>query len=81
MALPTLDFGKYLHGNAEEKLELGTALVQSFKDFGFVKLINHGVPEETVEAYLNMVCVKNLSSELILTRTADCQVFQTAPSY
>jgi isopenicillin N synthase-like dioxygenase len=55
MAVPTLDFAKYLHGSQEEKFELGVALVQGFKDFGFVKLVNHGLPEETVKDFLDLV--------------------------
>ncbi|MCJ1250454.1 hypothetical protein MMC30_007682 [Trapelia coarctata] len=52
MDLPTLDFSKFLYGSASERTSLGEALVDSFEKHGFVKLINHGVPEETVRAYL-----------------------------
>jgi isopenicillin N synthase-like dioxygenase len=66
MALPTLDFGKYLHGTQEEKFELGVALIQGFKDFGFVKLLNHGIPEETVKDFLDLVHpITSESSELL----------------
>ncbi|CAO2656556.1 Nn.00g053590.m01.CDS01 [Neocucurbitaria sp. VM-36] len=54
MTLPTLDFDNFLHGTHEAKLELGIALVKSFKDFGFVKLLNHGIPEKVVKDYLDM---------------------------
>ncbi|KAI9751562.1 MAG: electron carrier [Chaenotheca gracillima] len=50
--LPTLDFSKFLHGTEEEQLELGEALVASFEHHGFVKLVNHGIPETTVKEYL-----------------------------
>lgn len=69
MALPTLDFAKFVHGTQEEKIELGVSLVQSFEKFGFVKLLNHGIPEEVVKEYLDMVCPYHIPmrNELRLT--------------
>jgi isopenicillin N synthase-like dioxygenase len=71
MALPTLDFGKYLHGTQEEKVGLGVALIQAFKDFGFVKLLNHGIPEETVKDFLDLVShvATQLKSKLTWSRS------------
>lgn len=54
--LPTLDFAKFTHGSHLDQLKLGNALVKSFKDHGFVKLINHGLPNVTTESLLEFVC-------------------------
>lgn len=55
MDLPTLDFSHFCHGSKEQRLGLAIALVDSFKKHGFVKLINHGIPEDTVKKYLSGV--------------------------
>ncbi|KYK57401.1 Major facilitator superfamily [Drechmeria coniospora] len=52
MDLPTLDFSLFAQGSRAESKTLAKALVKSFKDHGFVKLVNHGLPEETVKAYM-----------------------------
>ncbi|MCJ1393520.1 hypothetical protein MMC18_006395 [Xylographa bjoerkii] len=52
MDLPTLDFAKFLSGSKGERLEVGREIVQSFNNHGFVKLTNHGVPEEVVRNLL-----------------------------
>ncbi|KAI1869767.1 hypothetical protein JX265_001999 [Neoarthrinium moseri] len=52
MDLPTLDFSHFTHGTDKQRVTLSEALVQAFKDHGFVKLINHGLPEETVTKYM-----------------------------
>lgn len=54
--LPTLDFGKFLHGTQTERQELADQLVASFTQHGFVKLINHGVPDEVVDGIWKWVC-------------------------
>ena len=55
MDLPTLDFSRYRYGSEKIRLELAVTLVKSFENHGFVKLINHGIPEETVYKYLKGV--------------------------
>jgi isopenicillin N synthase-like dioxygenase len=53
--LPTLDFSQFYLGSQDEKKQLGREIVQSFKDHGFVKLINPGIKDETVDASLAWV--------------------------
>lgn len=65
MNLPTLDFSLFTCGSDAESRELAEALVQSFRNHGFVKLVNHGVPEETVKAYMGavskaVICSRNM---------------------
>ena len=60
MDLPTLDFSQFLYGSEEKRFELAVALVDSFKNHGFVKLINHGIGEETVRNYLSGVWLETL---------------------
>lgn len=57
MDLPTLDFAQFKSNVPEEREELAKALAQSFKDHGFVKLINHGLPEDLVADMLASVSV------------------------
>ena len=52
MDLPTLDFSSFYHGSEKERLKLAVDLENSFRNHGFVKLINHGIPEEIVKDYL-----------------------------
>lgn len=54
--LPTLDFSIFTHGTQVERLQLGQALAKSFIDHGFVKLINHGLRDETIAGLLGLVC-------------------------
>jgi len=55
MHLPQLDFSKFTHGSHKEQVELAEALVDSFKNHGFVTLINHGIPEQVVKDYQRVV--------------------------
>ncbi|RYP52204.1 hypothetical protein DL768_002595 [Monosporascus sp. mg162] len=48
MSLETLDFAKFLQGTEKERIQLGHALVRSFKQHGFARLINFGVSEEMI---------------------------------
>lgn len=54
--LPTLDFSKFTYGTQDEKQQLGQALAKSLIDHGFVKLTNHGLPDETIADLLGLVC-------------------------
>jgi isopenicillin N synthase-like dioxygenase len=54
--IPTLDFGTFLKGSFEERMDLAKTLVDGFKTHGFVKLINHGVNEEIIKKYQEAVC-------------------------
>lgn len=54
-SLPTLDFSKFTHGSEAEKLELSVALVQSFTNHGFVKLINFGIDDDRIYALKDWV--------------------------
>ncbi|GJN68088.1 gibberellin 20-oxidase [Purpureocillium lilacinum] len=52
MDLPTLDFSLFTQGSLQERKNTARALVSSFKNHGFVKLTNHGLPEDVVKAYM-----------------------------
>lgn len=43
-----VDFGPFLDGSRRQ--DVADAIVQSFKDIGFVYLINHGLPQDKVDA-------------------------------
>lgn len=57
MDLPLLDFSHFTSVNSTpaEKKHFADALVQSFKEHGFVRLINHPVPEEVMRGALEWV--------------------------
>jgi isopenicillin N synthase-like dioxygenase len=44
----TLDFALFRDGTEAQRKQLGAELAEGFVSAGFVKLINHGIPEETV---------------------------------
>jgi hypothetical protein len=53
--LPTLDFSLFTKGDEAQSKQCAQKIVQSFRDHGFVKLTNHGIPEETVKTYMGAV--------------------------
>jgi isopenicillin N synthase-like dioxygenase len=55
MALRTVDLSGFLHGNEEQRRQVAAELVDSLKALGFVRLINHEVPEKTIEGLLEQV--------------------------
>lgn len=55
MSVRTLGFSKFVTGSSLEREALAKELVKGFDESGFVKLINHGVPEKTVQDYQTLV--------------------------
>ncbi|KAB8364868.1 hypothetical protein FH972_024728 [Carpinus fangiana] len=47
--LECIDFGKFLHGEPDERVEVAEKIVKSFRDHGFAKFKNHGVSRGLVE--------------------------------
>lgn len=47
-ALPIFDFSKFSKGEGEEKQKTAVEVVDAFKTFGFVYLVNHGISKERV---------------------------------
>lgn len=60
MDLPTLDLSLFTNGTGAETKQCAERIVESFRSHGFVKLTNHGIPEETVKAYMGAVSNKPL---------------------
>lgn len=52
-AIPLVDLSKFTEGNAEEKAEFVQAIGNAFTSIGFVGVINHGIPQDLVDAYYN----------------------------
>ena len=50
-----LDYAKYVHGSVIERLDFAQHLINSLEKYGFVKLKNHGIPEEQVQQLFQMV--------------------------
>jgi isopenicillin N synthase-like dioxygenase len=55
MALATLDFELFTKGDEVQRRELSDALTESFRDHGFAKLVNHGVPPHMVRKLFAIV--------------------------
>lgn len=55
MALRTIDFSGFLHGSDEQRQKVATELVDSLKVLGFVRLLNHEVPDEIIQGLLEQV--------------------------
>lgn len=53
--LSLLNFAKYSHGTVTERLDFAHDLVFSFKKYGFVRIYNHGIPDEQVERLFELV--------------------------
>ncbi|KAF2760857.1 thymine dioxygenase [Pseudovirgaria hyperparasitica] len=47
--VPTVDFGKFIHGSPSEKKEVAVQIDDAFRNIGFVKLTNHSVPKDMVQ--------------------------------
>jgi isopenicillin N synthase-like dioxygenase len=58
MALPTLDLSRFTDGSELERQKLASDLLASLSQHGFVKLVNHGIPDETVSKLFDWVRVK-----------------------
>ncbi|OBZ71618.1 hypothetical protein A0H81_08344 [Grifola frondosa] len=49
--IPVLDFGRFLDGSSKQ--EVADAMLSSFKDIGFVHLVNHGLSQEKIDEMFN----------------------------
>jgi len=54
MSVPRLDASSFF-GNSLERSRFCEALLSSLKAHGFVKLINHGIPDELIEDMFQLV--------------------------
>ncbi|KUL84336.1 hypothetical protein ZTR_06317 [Talaromyces verruculosus] len=47
--IPTIDWANFAEGDTDKRLKCAQSLVDGFKKFGFVKLINHGLSDELIQ--------------------------------
>ena len=52
-AIPVVDLSKFVNGNEAEKMQFVQDIGKAFHEVGFVGVINHGVPQEIVDAFYN----------------------------
>ncbi|CDR48025.1 CYFA0S42e00122g1_1 [Cyberlindnera fabianii] len=45
-SVPIVDFGPYLSGTPEGKAKVGREMVSVMKEYGFMYMVNHGIPEK-----------------------------------
>lgn len=50
-AIPLVDLEKYTQGSAEDQKQFVAELGNAFHQYGFVGVINHGIPKELVERF------------------------------
>jgi len=50
-AIPLVDLNKFVHGTEEEKKSFVDELGHAFQEFGFVGVVNHGIPKELVARF------------------------------
>lgn len=55
MTLPTLNLSLYTQGNASQRQELASRLLDSLSQHGFVKLVGHGVSDEKLDELFRWV--------------------------
>lgn len=55
LKVPTLDFSQFSHGSEAQRLAVSAALVESFSDHGFVKVINHDLSETSISELATLV--------------------------
>ena len=55
MGLPTLDSLRFRQGTLSERRSFANELLQSCSQYGFVKIINHGIPDEKVSELFEWV--------------------------
>jgi isopenicillin N synthase-like dioxygenase len=55
MDLHSFDFSKFVLGNELERVEFSQALIESLRKHGFVRLVNHGFPDEFVQEVFSWV--------------------------
>jgi isopenicillin N synthase-like dioxygenase len=52
-SIPLVDLSKFVSGNAEERRDFVDKLGDAFHRVGFVGVINHGIPQEKIDAFYN----------------------------
>ena len=61
MAGTVLDLSLYTHGDSKQKAEFAQALLQNCAQYGFLRLVNHGISDEDVSRLFDWVCCITLT--------------------
>ena len=54
--IPVLDLEDFLSGDEHRRKKFVNEQGKAYKDVGFVKMKNHGIPQDLVDAYYNELC-------------------------
>jgi hypothetical protein len=60
MYASALDHRRFTRGTPKERAEYAADFVQSLKNHSFVKIINHGLDDPTIEELFTRVCLYSL---------------------
>lgn len=77
--LPRLDFSQFLKGDERTRERFCQELVSCMKDYGFVKLLNHGISEEKVEEAFEWV--RQIGNAMFGNNTSKTDQAQNARFY
>ena len=70
MTLSRLDLSLFTSGNATDSQHLASDLLESLRRHGFVKIVNHGIPDHTVAKMFEWVSVHDPRPSLYPSLTA-----------
>jgi isopenicillin N synthase-like dioxygenase len=65
MSISVLDASQFLHGSPSQRAEFADKLLKSCIEHGFVKLINHGMPDAVITEMFSWVTLVRLRSQSI----------------
>ena len=58
MKVPTLDFSSLLDVANGHQRQASQDLLDALSQLGFVKIVNHGIPESVIHDMLDQVCIR-----------------------
>jgi hypothetical protein len=70
-ALPIFDFSKFREGTQEERIQTADQIVDAFKTYGFVYLVNHGISNDQIGTLFDWVRVEVLLQTCCATSPED----------
>ena len=54
-SLPIIDFSAFLHGESDVRRKTADEVVDAFKTYGFVYLVNHGISKDRIQTPFDWV--------------------------
>jgi len=77
MHAPALDHYRFTRGTPKEQQAYAAELIQALKAHSFVKIVNHGLDDPTIEALFTRVCVLWSLTPLLFFLSSDAETTLT----